>query len=353
MSVSALYRNDLGLNDIRKACGRYAEFYFQLVIKLKALWRYPLSAKKRKRYLISRTGGPLVMEHGGEAAIVVPFDFSSTLSVDRVAVIFHCFYVDLVDEFMQYFKNIPCDADFFISTDSAEKAEEIKLRFFGQFKGSIDIRIVPNRGRDVAPKFVTFADVYERYNIFVHLHTKQSARAGAKLAGWRGYFLETLLGSPKIIISILTLLQDPKIGIVFPATYKPIRPYMSWGRNAAKIRPILARFGLTLSLGNNRIEFPSGSMFWGRSNAIKPILDLGLTFDDFDLEAGQVDGTLAHAIERVILYSCEVANLEWRKISKPYLAVPGDTLIRITSLASIKEAREKVFIPVIPQVPGD
>ncbi len=50
-------------------------------------------------------------------------------------------------------------------------------------------------------------------------------------------------------------------------------------------------------------------MFFARVDALKPLLSLGLTDDDFDIEAGQVDGTIAHAIERCFSVSmCSVKN---------------------------------------------
>jgi lipopolysaccharide biosynthesis protein len=39
-------------------------------------------------------------------------------------------------------------------------------------------------------------------------------------------------------------------------------------------------------------------MFYARIEVLKTVLDLGLTRDQFEPEDGQVDGTLAHAVER-------------------------------------------------------
>ncbi len=56
-------------------------------------------------------------------------------------------------------------------------------------------------------------------------------------------------------------------------------------------------------------------MFWARTAAIKPLLDLGLGFYDFPEEQGQTDGTLAHAIERLFYLVCEEAGFSWMKIA--------------------------------------
>ena len=55
-------------------------------------------------------------------------------------------------------------------------------------------------------------------------------------------------------------------------------------------------------------------MFWFKPQALDPLLNCGLTFDDFPEECGQLDGTIAHAIERAFLFIVEAAGFMWIKI---------------------------------------
>jgi hypothetical protein len=45
--------------------------------------------------------------------------------------------------------------------------------------------------------------------------------------------------------------------------------------------------------------FAAGTMFFIRRKSLDRLLALELTRDDFEVEAGQKDGTLAHALERM------------------------------------------------------
>ena len=55
---------------------------------------------------------------------------------------------------------------------------------------------------------------------------------------------------------------------------------------------------------NKNIEYPAGSMFWFRPEALKPLFDLDLQYSDFNEEI-RSDGTLAHAVERIFIVSAE------------------------------------------------
>jgi hypothetical protein len=74
-------------------------------------------------------------------------------------------------------------------------------------------------------------------------------------------------------------------------------------------------------------------MFWARSAALRPVLDLRLRTRDFPPEAGQIDGTTAH--ERLLLYACEHAGFSWLKIANPSLFEDRATIVPIQSSADL------------------
>nr|WP_246732843.1 rhamnan synthesis F family protein [Methylobacterium sp. BTF04] len=231
----------------------------------------------------------------------------------KVAALVHIFYPDMCTEIRVALANIPTQADLFISTDTAAKKVAIEQSFLG-FAGDVTVTVFPNIGRDVAPMIVGYSSVFENYDIFLHIHSKQSPHA-TRLAEWRPFLIDNLLGSPEIVSSILALLTQTEVGIVFSDHFEPVRSLLNWGGNYDRARHLLGRAGIDISK-DLVLDFPSSSFFWGRCDAMRPLLDLGLDWKDFDPEAGQVDGTLAHAIERSILYLAESRGYSWAKVGR-------------------------------------
>ena len=280
-------------------------------------------------------------------ALEVPFGFEvPPCRHEKVAAIIHAFYPDIVLELFEQLRNIPCQTDLFISTDTEEKRAEIVAHCAKWDRGSVDVRVCDNRGRDIAPKLITFRDVYDRYEIFLHLHTKRSPHGGTPLSSWRHYLTENLIGSPEIARANLYLLEDPKIGIVFPQHLFDLRGILNWGYDYDHAHGLLASMGIALNK-NLVLEFPSGSMFWGRSRAIRKLLDLDLQFSDFPPEAGQIDGTLAHAIERSILLIAEASGYEWLKVVRRDLYPIPYTVLAVNGPDDIFEHRLRVFQPCL------
>lgn len=244
----------------------------------------------------------------------------------RIAVLLHAYYVDLLPEMAACLARIPFPADLFVSTDDPAKRPAIEQAFADWSGGRVEVRLVPNRGRNLAPQLITFRDVYASHPYLLFLHTKKSAHTGA-LAGWREHALRNLVGSAAMVQGVMeAFARLPELGVVAPRIFRPIRQHMVWAPNFAACRKLAARMGFAL-YPDSPLDFPAGAMFWARSAALKPLLDLDLAFDDFDDEAGQKDGTLAHAVERLVFHSAELAGYRWLRAGDDAAAAPPEVLI--------------------------
>jgi lipopolysaccharide biosynthesis protein len=269
----------------------------------------------RRRPLPKTTGRCRERHADFSVAVPLAFPFDRPDFSEPIAVVCHIFNVDLADEIYLALSNIPMQNDLFISTDTSEKALMLRQKFSAWKLGSVNILVVENRGRDIAPKYISFRDVYDRYELILFIHSKKTKQLPTQ-ADWRRLLINTLTGSPQIVASILWMFKkNEKLGIVFPQHYEPIRPYINWGGLFPQAKRLARKIGVELQ-ADQLIDFAAGSMFWARGDALRPILDLGLTFEHFPNERGQVHGTIAHVLERLLLYGCEKAGYKWLKVSQ-------------------------------------
>ena len=247
------------------------------------------------------------------------FPSKADLPKISVAVQLHLYYQDLLDEFLFYLSQIPVPFDLFLSLprDTPGHSElSAKLSTQLPLLGQINIKEVENRGRDLAPVFVTFAEELQRYDIIGHIHTKRSPHNWAK-RDWRQFLLCHLLGSPATIASAFRYLSSkPSVGLLFPQYHPSLAKQISWGTNLPRASWLAERLDLTINKRHPG-NFPAGSMFWAKSAALRPLLQAGLTREDFEEEQGQVDGTLAHAIERSLPMVCRKAGFSCKQFGLP------------------------------------
>ncbi len=221
----------------------------------------------------------------------------------EIAIHLHVFYPDLAGELAGYLKNMPFPYDLYISV-TTQQALEICQRLFANLPlcRKMDIRLVPNRGRDLAPMFCTFSTELSRYNYIAHLHTKKSLYNRGATEGWREYLYCNLLGSQERVRKIFRLMQGiPPYGIVYPQNYA-LLPYWAntWLANRDLGKTWCIRLGI-YDIPRGYFDYPVGSMFWARGDALAPLFEAGIRLEDFPEESGQTDGTLAHTIERLLV----------------------------------------------------
>lgn len=237
-------------------------------------------------------------------------------SVAMKGVFAHVFYPDLLDEVISASNNVPAPCTLFVTTDTPAKVKVIEDRSKLSSIHPVEVRLVENRGRDIAPMIVSFADRLREVDLAVHIHTKKSMHYAKEFDAWRSYLINSNLGSKAIVANILSLFDNPDVGMVAPEDYGPINSLIQWGGNLQNVQALVGMMTdneLDIS-DETLLELPSGSMFWFRTKALAPLLDLELQNYQFDPEAGQVDGTLAHAIERAFFFVGEIAGYGWVRI---------------------------------------
>ena len=221
----------------------------------------------------------------------------------RIAVHAHIYYADMAAPLAQYFTGFPQEFDLYISSPFEEDHVYLS-RIFSKVKkiSRMQIAITPNQGRDIAPFLDPFGKLLLEYDYIAHVHTKKSIGTNAIGSSWCNYLWETLLSMDTQRLSkIWALLQNH--ALVYPEKFQKIDVNnCRWGEHLERSRELCTRLGIkppSSSLSSEDfVEFPVGSMFWARADALAPLLNSDITYHEFEEERGKTDGTLSHVIER-------------------------------------------------------
>lgn len=225
----------------------------------------------------------------------------------KICVQVHLFYLDLVDEIIRNLNYIPFLYHCYISTDTDEKAEIIQSEVKSRCKNAIMVYITKfdNRGRDVAPLIEQMKNNLNQYEYILHIHTKKSIMCNNSGNKWRKHLYKHLLGSIKNVYYVFCQFANNKnLGLLFSETFPDVVP-LKWGEDELigknNVFEFLGKINVTAALSDVP-DFPAGNMFWARTKSIQKIFDSSIATDDFPIEDGQLDLTLAHAIERSWVY---------------------------------------------------
>lgn len=169
------------------------------------------------------------------------------------------------------------------------------------------IEVVPNQGRDWAP-LVSLANrgLLSGYKAVAKVHTKKSEHRVDGDA-WRLDLLDGVFPSPDQIRKTIDLLdEDRQVGLVVPAGH--VSGPEHWGSDEGIVEMLAYR--MSMAYDPDLLAFPAGSMFWCRPWLLERLSDLDLSIEHFELEAGQYDGTTAHALERLVGVFTTVAGMD-------------------------------------------
>ena len=245
---------------------------------------------------------------------VVFADPTQAIALDRpIGIFVHLFYEDLAEEIARLLVRIDLPKKIYVSTGSGEKRDIIRHAFEKFDLASLsEIAVVPDYGTDIAPLLITFIDKLSEHDICLKIHSKKSMNMPSEFGqGWRRHLYNELIGDRERVRAIVaTMLISADLGLLMAQHYPQLVSFIGMGENFESVRELLAKINVEL-VPNQKLEFPAGSMFWFRSDALDRLADLGFHWHDFGHAVDDRDGTLAHAIERCFTFFCASAGKKW------------------------------------------
>lgn len=223
----------------------------------------------------------------------------------RVLVVAHVFYPEVWPDIEDRLARMPEDFDLVVTLvrGPAETLEgHIGVRF-----PQARIKHVENVGRDIWPLLdLAQRGEFEGYDAVLKVHTKRSVH---RMDGdaWRIELLDGLLPSTEGIRRILDLMRrDKDVGVVVPTGH--LKGPETWGSNQELVAALAAR--MPFAFDPDALLYPAGSMYWVRPWLLERLADLELRQEHFEAEAGHLDGSTAHAVERFVGVMATAAGLD-------------------------------------------
>lgn len=218
---------------------------------------------------------------------------------NRVVVVAHLYYRDLVPETLEYLANIPEGFDLVVTMPdwgNRQIAELVRAAY-------PDALLYPaaNRGRDIGPFLDVLPAILEHdYDAILKVQTKAGFFRDGRLVPERGRFwrenvFDMLLGSKKQTAETIAAFRaDATLAMVGPAPF-----YLPLSRNPYSDDGALVDRVLGTEIASDEAGFFAGTMFWVRPDCLSPLVTAGLSIESFAPETGANDGALAHLVERL------------------------------------------------------
>lgn len=233
----------------------------------------------------------------------------------RVGIHLHLFNYYLYLEIIEYLINCPVKFDLIITISDARN-EEMAKQIFNQNiivnLNKLFIKVTPNRGRDVAPWLIFTKEFQKNYDLFCHIHSKESSHYEWSYK-WRKYLFDHLISANSIKEIIHLFSTDSSLGLIFPPYYHKLKdfcvnnqidPLGEFGEEN-EIDRLNSRMKIKKKFEKIHVVYSGGTMLWYRPEALLPMFDLDLKIEEFQEEPIGIGGSLAHVFERMPVFICE------------------------------------------------
>jgi len=213
----------------------------------------------------------------------------------ELLVVIHAYYPELLEDLNVFLENLRGRAVFLITTgvQGVELCEKWVLS--NGLKASVLGSV--NRGRDWGP-FVGLTQLFPdiEFAAILKLHTKRSPHRNDG-GHWFQHLVEGLLSSGAAADSVVCEFATRSGVTCMMAARGSLVPIGDWLEETGSPKSF-AFASEHWPIDVHKLEYPAGSMMWMNMDVWRALSRLDLSPSDFEPELGQLDGTLAHALER-------------------------------------------------------
>jgi lipopolysaccharide biosynthesis protein len=227
-------------------------------------------------------------------------------SCEKLAIVIHVFYPEIFREIIMLLAQ-PVKVKVTLYLTGPENILQQARLLVPDFFEEVYYFPSSNRGRDILPFLNILPKVFQDGHQFVlKLHTKYSNHLNRK-DHWRLDLLSKLIGEGQIDRAMEIFNQNSAIGMIGPAG-NILSMQLYYAANGQRVHAMANKMGVDDEMLHD-MDFVAGSMFYARSEVLAQVITLKLSSDDFEEEAGQNDGTMAHVVERLFAAALIKSNL--------------------------------------------
>ena len=276
---------------------------------------------------LARTSKPRDLVTNAGLTWVVPQNASeetyAAAATQKVLAVAHIFYADMAEEILERLSVLPKGYYLVATTSNEENQAQIRA-VMERYGVEGEVRVVAsNRGRDIGAFLVDCNDVLAsgKWDIVVKIHSKKSVQDDYNVAQlFKTHLYDNLLNSRAHVANILAeFAAHPSLGMVLAPLPHMGYPTMghAWFTNREPAQAVAKRLGINVPFDKDMPLATYGSMFIARPQALTKLVNAGFKPENFPVEGGYKDGSLAHVLERLMAYAALSEGFYVRPVLAP------------------------------------
>lgn len=254
----------------------------------------------------------------------------------KALVVAHLYYIADTDMYLQYLCGLPEMVDICVATSNMNIYDHVHSEMEKNGWNHIMVRQKMNRGRDISALLVACRDIIPKYEYICFVHDKREKFAAAKQD--RDFWIENLWGntiaSKEYLANIFEEFDnDPQLGLLVPpepaGMYQNAWYRSSWGSSFTPTEDLARELELNCPLSVDKPPITFGTAFWCRYEALKKLFKKDWQYTSFPEEPLPNDGTISHAVERILGYVAQDAGYKTSVVMNDEYAAKLFSLLQV------------------------